>query len=158
MLSVQLPEILLGGSFHGVNLQDDVFSEPAVGGNLAMGRSTGPPLDKWKRGDLQRQERFQHVMHALERLLHWAKSERHQFMVRTMGVAPPRSKHVAPSLYTDLPSVEDAEVSGVHAFHEEEEEVHEEWFVAKKHGCFFLRQSSQLLTVIQPLAMRSIVS
>ena len=58
-------------------------------------------------------------------------------MVRAMGVAPPRSKRVAPSVDADLPSVDDAEVSGVHALHEEEEEVHEEWFVAAKHRCFF---------------------
>ena len=140
MLSMRLPEILLGGSCHGVKLQDDIFSEP--GNNPATGGSRGPPLDKWKRGALRRQERFQHVAHALERLLHWTRSERHQFMVRTMGVAPPRSKRVAPSVDTDLPSVEDAEVSGVHALHEEEEEVHEEWFVAKSIDVFRAKAAS----------------
>ena len=63
-------------------------------------------------------------------------------MVRTMGVVPPRSKRVAPSVDADLPSVGDAEVSGVHALHEEEEEVHEEWFVAKKHRCSFCAKAA----------------
>ena len=96
---MRLPEILLGGSFRGVLLKDDIFLEP--GSNPAIGGSRGPPVDKWRRGALQRQERFQHVMHALERFLHWAKSERHAFMVRTMGVAPPMSKRVAQSFDAD---------------------------------------------------------
>ena len=66
-LSIRLPEILLGGSFHGVKLQDDVFLEP--GSNPAIGGSRGSPLEKWRRGALQRQERFQHVMHALGAVL-----------------------------------------------------------------------------------------
>ena len=119
-MSIRLPEILLGGSFHGVRLKDDVFLEP--GGSSAIGGSRGPPLDKWRRGALQRQERFQDVMHALERLFHWARAERRAFMVKTMGVAPPSSKRVARSLDRDLPDVSHAEVSGLHVVDEEEEE------------------------------------
>ena len=48
MLSIRLPEILLGGSFHGVKLQNDIFSEP--GRNPAVGGSRDAPLAKWKRG------------------------------------------------------------------------------------------------------------
>ena len=130
MLSVRLPEILLGGSFRGVKLQDDIFSEP--GSKPAVGESRGPPLDKWKRSALRRQERFHHVAHALERLLHWARSERYEFMVRTMGVAPPRSKRVAQSLDNDLPCVDKAEESGVHALDEEEETFQEDSRPAQK--------------------------
>ena len=72
---------------------------------------------------MQRQERFQDVMHALERLFHWARAERRAFMVKTMGVAPPSSKRVAQSLDKDLPIVRRAEVSGLHALDEEEEEI-----------------------------------
>ena len=75
---------------------------------------------------MQRQERFQQVMPALERLFHWAMSERHAFMVRTMGIAPPRSKRVAQSLDKDLPCVDNAEVSGLHALDEEEEEIQQD--------------------------------
>ena len=75
---------------------------------------------------MQRQERFQQVMLALERLFHWAMSERHAFMVRTMGIAPPGSKRVAQSLDKDLPCVDNAEVSGLHALDEEEEEIQQD--------------------------------
>ena len=71
---------------------------------------------------MQRQERFQDVMHALERLFHWARAERQAFMVKTMGVAPPSSKRVARSLDRDLPDVSHAEVSGLHVVDEEEED------------------------------------
>ena len=57
-LAVKLPEILLGGSFNGVKLQNEIFLEP--GQSPAFSEP-----DKWKRGALRRQERFQHVMHAL---------------------------------------------------------------------------------------------
>ena len=43
-------------------------------------------------------------------------------MTRTMGVAPPTSKRVQQAVgCEDLPHVEDADVSGVHAFEESDE-------------------------------------
>ena len=125
----------MGGSFHGVKLRDDIFAEP--GNNPAVGGSR--PMDKWKRGALQRQERFQHVLHALGRLLRWASSERHEFMVRTMGVAPPSSKRVAQSVDKDLPDVENADVSGVHAIDEEDEDIEQDFCASELEGrCSFV--------------------
>ena len=113
-LAVKLPEVLLGGSFNGVKLQNEIFQEPA--------RSPEAEPNKWKRGALRRSARFEHVMHALGRLMHWAMAERRAFMTRTMGVAPPTSKRVQQAVGCEaLPHVEDADVSGVHAFEESDE-------------------------------------
>ena len=110
---MKLPEILLGGSFNGVKLQSETFHEP------------DQPLAvfAWqRRGALRRAERFEHVMHALGRVMHWAMAERRAFMTKTMGVAPPTSKRVQQTLDSDLPHVIDADVDGVHAFEEESED------------------------------------
>ena len=121
-LSVKLPEILLGGSLNGVMLKNDIFMEP---GDPAVGGVTG--LNKWQRGALQRQERFKHVMHALERLMHWARAERRSFMSKTMGVTPPTSKRVQQALDKDLPNVDNADVNGVHAMDDSDKEFEEKY-------------------------------
>ena len=63
-LAVKLPEILLGGSFSGVKLQTETFHEP--------GESPDQPLAVFSnhRKALRRSERFEHVMHALGRVMH----------------------------------------------------------------------------------------
>ena len=130
-LAVKLPDILLGGSFNGVKLQSETFQEPGqppdqgsqpLAAKLAAGYSAGQPCT-WKhlRGALRRAERFEHVMHALGRLMEWAMAERRAFMTKTMGVAPPTSKRVQQPLAPDLPHVMDADVDGVHAFEESED-------------------------------------
>ena len=107
-------------------------------GDPAVGGVTG--LNKWQRGALQRQERFKHVMHALERLMHWARAERRSFMSKTMGVTPPTSKRVQQALDKDLPNVDTADVNGVHAMDDSDKEFEE-----KYHGdeievrCSFVR-------------------
>ena len=132
---MKLPEILLGGSLNGVMLKNDIFMEPD---DPAVGGVTG--WNKWQRGALQRQERFKHVMHALERLMHWARAERRSFMSKTMGVTPPTSKRVQQALDKDLPNVDNADVNGVHAMDDSDKEFEE-----KYHGdeievrCSFVR-------------------
>ena len=123
---MKLPEILLGGSLNGVMLKNDIFMEP---GDPAVGGVTG--LNKWQRGALQRQERFKHVMHALERLMHWARAERRSFMSKTMGVTLPTSKRVQQALDKDLPNVDNADVNGVHAMDDSDKEFEESTMVMK---------------------------
>lgn len=129
-LALKLPEVLLGGSFNGVKLQNEIFHEP-----------TGSPEaepNKWKRGALRRSERFEHVMHALGRLMHWAMAERRAFMTKTMGVAPPTSKRVQQAMGEDLPHVEDADVSGVHAFEESDESADDAGPLELETRCAFV--------------------
>ena len=124
-LAVKLPEILLGGSFNGVKLQSETFHEPGESPDqpLAAVFSAGQS-NTWKhRNALRRSERFEHVMHGLGRVMHWAMAERRAFMTKTMGVAPPTSKRVQQTLDSDLPHVIDADVDGVHAFEESEDSV-----------------------------------
>ena len=124
-LAVKLPEILLGGSFNGVKLQSETFHEPGESPDqpLASVFSAGQS-NTWKhRNALRRSERFEHVMHALGRVMHWAMAERRAFMTKTMGLAPPTSKRVQQTLDSDLPHVIDADVHGVHAFEEAEDSV-----------------------------------
>ena len=142
---MKLPEILLGGSFNGVKLQSETFHEP--------GESPGQPLvavfsagqsNPWKhRNALRRSERFEHVMHALGRVMHWAMAERRAFMTKTMGVAPPTSKRVQQTLDSDLPHVIDADVDGVHAFEEPEDSVDDslppELEIPRLARCSFVR-------------------
>ena len=114
-LAVKLPEILRGGSLHGVSLQSETFHQP--------GESPDQPLAVFSnhRNALRRSERFEHVMHALGRVMHWAMAGRRAFMTKTLGVAPPTSKRVQQTLDSDLPHVIDADVDGVHAFEESED-------------------------------------
>ena len=86
-----------------MKLQNEICQEPAT--------SPVAEPNKWKRGALRRSARFEHVMHALGRLMHWAMAERRDFMTRIMGVAPPTSKRVQQAVgCEDLPRVEDADV------------------------------------------------
>ena len=117
-LAVKLPEILLGGSFSGVKLQSEIFQEP---GGTAAASLAGQSNTRKEGNALRRKERFEHVMHALGRLIHWAMAERRAFMTKTMGVAPPTSKRVQQTLDSDLPHVIDVDVDGVHAFEESED-------------------------------------
>ena len=75
----EAPGDSIGGSLNGVMLKNDIFMEP---GDPAVGGVTG--LNKWQRGALQRQERFKHVMHALERLMRWARAERRKRLDKDM--------------------------------------------------------------------------
>jgi hypothetical protein len=77
-LSVRLPEILLGGSFRGVRLQTDDFVEPDSCSPLSE--------NKWERARRHREERCDQVIHAIDRLIAWAKAERREFAVRLVGV------------------------------------------------------------------------
>ena len=89
---------------------------------------------------LRRSARFEHVMHALGRLMHWAMAERRDFMTRTMGVAPPTSKRVQQAVgCEDLPHVEDADVSGVHAFEESDESADDSGLLEIETRCAFVR-------------------
>ena len=136
-LAVKLPEILLGGSFNGVKLQNEIFQEPAS--------SPEAEPDKWKRGALRRSARFEHVMHALGRLMHWAMAERRAFMTRTMGVAPPTSKRVQQAVgCEDLPHVEDVDVSGVHAFEESDESADDSGLLERETRSFVRPRVSPL--------------
>ena len=103
-LAVKLPEILLGGSFNGVRLQNEIFLEPGESPVFA-----GP--NKWERGASRRRERFEHVVLAVARLMHWASAERRAFITKTMVIAPSSSKRVQQGLDSDLPKVDDADVS-----------------------------------------------
>ena len=101
-LVAKLPEILLGGSFNGVPLQSEAFSEPG-----AVPDFQG--LDKWKRGAQRREVRFMDVLCSLGRLTHWAIVERRAFMAKVLGVAPPTSKRVQQGLDPSLPRLENAD-------------------------------------------------
>ena len=121
---MKLPEILLGGSFNGVQLQSETFHEPGESPDQPLAVFSAGQSNTWThRNALRRSERFEHVMHALGRVMHWAMAERRAFMTKTMGVAPPTSKRVQQSLDSeDLPYVMDADVDGVHAFEESEDD------------------------------------
>jgi hypothetical protein len=108
-----------------VKLQSETFHEPGESPDqpLAAVFSAGQS-NTWKhRNALRRSERFEHVMHGLGRVMHWAMAERRAFMTKTMGVALPTSKRVQQTLDSDLPHVIDADVDGVHAFEESEDSV-----------------------------------
>ena len=140
-LAVKLPEILLGGSFNGVKLQSETFQEPGQPPDqpLAAVFPAGQPSTwKHRRGALRRAERFERVMHALGRVMHWAMAERRAFMTKTMGVAPPTSKRVQQTLDSDLPHAIDADVDGVHAFEESEDSVDDSMPPELETRCFFV--------------------
>ena len=91
----------------------------------------------WKRGAVRRAARFEQVMHDQGRLMHWAMAERRAFMTRTMGVAPPTSKRVQQAVgCEDLPHVEDADVSGVHAFEESDESADDSGLLERETRSF----------------------
>ena len=105
-LALKLTEIVLGGSFCGVPLQGTASREPpprgcpppAVGGSIEDVRA---------RTRARRDERFRCVLDAIDRLLTWTKLERHEFMVKLLGV-PPRPPRKAPiTQCPDLPHVPD---------------------------------------------------
>ena len=83
-MTLKITEIVLGGSFNGVSLQKETFQEPLAKGApaLANGRSV----------TAQRNERFHNVFVAIDRLIAWIKTERHEFMTRLLGVAPHHRK------------------------------------------------------------------
>ena len=139
-LAVKLPEILLGGSFNGVKLQSETFHEPGESPDQPLAVFSAGQSNTWKhRNALRRSERFEHVMHALGRVMHWAMAERRAFMTKTMGVAPPTSKRVQQTLDSDLPHVIDADVDGVHAFEESEDSVDDSMPPELETRCFFVR-------------------
>ena len=91
MLTLKITELVIGGSFNGVSLQKETFQEP-----LARARGTpAPALANGRRQEViasQRNERFHRVFVAIDRLIAWIKTERHEFMTRLLGVAPPPRK------------------------------------------------------------------
>ena len=69
-LAVKLPEILLGGSFNGVKLQSETFHEPGESPDQPLAVFSAGQSNTWKhRSALRRSERFEHVMHALGRVI-----------------------------------------------------------------------------------------
>ena len=71
----------------------------------------------------------------------WAMAERRDFMTRTMGVAPPTSKRVQQAVgCEDLPHVEDADVSGVHAFEESDESEDDSGLPEVETRCALVRR------------------
>ena len=139
-LAVKLPEILLGDSFNGVKLQSETFHEPGESPDQPLAVFSAGQSNTWKhRSALRRSERFEHVMHALGRVMHWAMAERRAFMTKTMGVAPPTSKRVQQTLDSDLPHVIDADVDGVHAFEESEDSVDDSMPPELEMRCSFVR-------------------
>ena len=80
----------MGGHFRGVPLQDNAFTidrhrkaEPAIGGSAIEA--------KWNYTAAKRNERFEATLYALDRLIAWSKSERHEFLHKIFGIAPVRS-------------------------------------------------------------------
>ena len=100
-LSSSLTEILLGASFRGVPLQSSTFVEPS--GRAASGETHA------RAAASNREQRFESALCAIDRVLLWAKEERHQFMSRILGVAPcaRRGLPVAQGIGNHLPYVPD---------------------------------------------------
>ena len=124
----------------GVKLQSETFHEPGESPDQPLAVFSAGQSNTWKhRNALRRSERFEHVMHALGRVMHWAMAERRAFMTKTMGVAPPTSKRVQQTLDSDLPHVIDADVDGVHAFEESEDSVDDSMPPELEMRCSFVR-------------------
>ena len=77
-LAIHLPDMLLGGTLHGVWLQCADFDVP---------QRHPPPVASFKASDVVagRRARFQSTLVALERLLEWTRAERASFAVRFLG-------------------------------------------------------------------------
>jgi hypothetical protein len=125
-LTSKLTEIVLGGSLCGVPLHSAVFAEPVIDGKASSGTTSSTPRHpnrptKLNRGFDQRNGRFNSVVHALDRLIHWAKAERHDFLLRILGVASPkRFGRVAQGTDADLPVVLDIDEGGIDVNDDEE--------------------------------------
>ena len=76
--------------------------KPAIGGSAIEA--------KWNLIRSRRNERFEAILHAVDRLIAWSKSECHAFPRRIFGVAPIRS--LAPVQQCDgLPDVSELEIN-----------------------------------------------
>ena len=101
LMSMRLTEIVLAGYLRGVPLHGFEFEqklEPLIPGNYLQAQ--------WDRVAGLRKQRFDSTSRALQRLIKWAKAERHCFMERLLGVAPVRA---APNVgqAVGLPRVEE---------------------------------------------------
>ena len=76
-----------GSPLHAFEFQPDL--QPVIDGPL--GSRVSYLQAKWNRTAEVRNSRFQSSLRALDRLIAWAKAERHAFMERLLGVAPARS-------------------------------------------------------------------
>ena len=101
MLAMRLTDTLLSGHFRGVPLhvlQAEEALQPAIGGAESYLQAKRNRVASIRNG------RFDSALRALDRLMSWAKAERHEFMERLLGVAPTR--RVAPVLQVEgLPDV-----------------------------------------------------
>ena len=80
-LACRAQETVLGGSFQGVPLQGATFDEPGSGEAPAH-RGINQRELRWARCAARRDARFEAVYDAIDRLILWAKLERHEFMAR----------------------------------------------------------------------------
>ena len=91
-LSTRLPELLLGGTFRGVPLHTQEFTEPAETNEplSVFARRLGMTIPAARRARIleHRHHRFRSTLNALSRLLQWACSERRLLMQRLLGWAP----------------------------------------------------------------------
>ena len=91
-LSMRLPELLLAGSFRGVPLHTQEFTEPAeILEPLSVSSARlGMTIVNARRARMleNRRFRFKSTLQALSRLLQWARAERRLLMQRLLGWAP----------------------------------------------------------------------
>ena len=101
------------GNYHGRTFPRSSFAghrfynstgqeKPAIGGSAIEAM--------WNLIRSRRNERFEATLHAVDRLIAWSKSERHDFLHRIFGVAPIRS--LAPVQQCDgLPDASELEIN-----------------------------------------------
>ena len=76
---------MLGSSLCAVPLQSDIFAEPDEREPTLRGLSD---IKRRAVNAARREERIGLVLYAIDRLILWAKAERHVFMERQLGVGP----------------------------------------------------------------------
>ena len=104
-LSIHLSEILLGGSFQGIQLHRSDFDSPGKQGQAqSQPVAASQSAIKSKQVVERRRERFRVVLVALERLRDWARQERATFMQQLLGYGPAKNvifanKHGLPKMH-----------------------------------------------------------
>ena len=91
----------MGGTFAGVSLRDPKFDEPPE--RSAAGDASPSYESKWDRTSRLRWERFGIILHAIDRLILWAKDEQAEFAERVIAV--PQRKRVPVVQAEGLPYV-----------------------------------------------------
>ena len=99
-LSLKLTEILLGGTYKGVPLQSEMFTE------VPLARGVTSVEQRAARAS-QRDMRFEATLKAIDRLMQWCQIERHEFLERILGLN--RSKRIPVVQGAGLPEVGDLE-------------------------------------------------